>query len=95
MREKTDLTLPTNNESVLQILFDHYFESKRRDTQNVEDAYRIFCHSLLEVDPIIVDEIMSAAAVLCLEHERAAFISGAKTIGRLQQELSEPCSLYP
>ena len=95
MCEKTDLTFPINNESILQILFDHYFESKRKDTKNVENAYRNFCHSLLEIDPIVVDEIMSAAAVLCLEHERAAFVAGAKTIGRLQLEISEPNVLFP
>lgn len=89
MHEKADVTLPSNNESVLQVLFDYYFEAKKKEDKNVENAYRNFCHSLLEIDPVVVDEIMSAAAVLCLEHERTAFSAGAKMISRLQIELSE------
>lgn len=75
--------------SVLQVLFDHYFDSKTEDEPNVEDAYKDFCHSLLDVDPFQIDEIMSTAAVLCMEHERSAFIAGIKTRVRLDQELSE------
>ena len=89
MSEKAELTLPAHNESMLQVLFDHYFESRKKDDKNVEAAYRKFCHSLLEIDPIAVDEIMSAAAVLCMEHERSAFAAGARIISRLQIELSE------
>lgn len=87
MYERTDLTLPDNSESVLQVLFDHYFESRGADDSKVEQAYRGFCHSLLDVDPVIADGIMSCAAVLCMEHERAGFQAGAKMMARLQQEL--------
>ena len=89
MHERTDFTPPDNNESVLQVLFDHYFESHGANDSKVEQAYRIFCHSLLDVDPVIADGIMSCAAVLCMEHERSAFAAGAKIISRLQIELSE------
>jgi len=84
-RERID----SEEESVLEVLFDHYFDSKTEDEPNIEDAYKDFCHSLLDVDPFQIDEIMSAAAVLCMEHERAAFIAGMKTRIRLMQELSE------
>ena len=79
----------STEESLLEVLFDHYFDSKTEDEPNIEEAYKVFCHSLLDVDPFQIDEIMSAAAVLCMEHERAAFIAGMKTRIRLMQELSE------
>lgn len=89
MYERTDLTLPDNSESVLQVLFDHYFESRGTDDSKVEQAYRVFCHSLLDVDPLIADGIMSCAAVLCMEHERAGFVAGIRAGMRLDKELSE------
>ena len=40
-------------------------------------------------DPVVADEIMSTAAVLCLEHERAAFAAGMKVKIRLLRETTE------
>lgn len=74
---------------LIEVLFDHYFDSKTEDEPNIEVAYKEFCHSLLDVDPFQIDEIMSSAAALCLEHERAAFIAGIRTRARLLRELSE------
>lgn len=76
-----------HNESIIDVLFDHYFETRGKDDPQVEDAYKKFCHSLLDVDPIIADEIMSMAALLCMEHERTAFSAGMKTRIRLLREL--------
>ena len=72
-----------------EVLFDHYFDSKTEDEPNIEAAYKEFCHSLLDVDPFQIDEIMSSAAALCLEHERAAFIAGIRTKVKLLRELSK------
>ena len=81
--------VPSEDMRLIEVLFDHYFDSKTEDEPNIEAAYKEFCHSLLDVDPFQIDEIMSSAAVLCLEHERAAFISGVKTRVKLLRELSE------
>ena len=62
--------IPENDLSLIEILFDHYFDSRTEDEPNIEAAYKKFCHSLLDVDPFQIDEIMSSAAVLCLEHCR-------------------------
>lgn len=77
------------NESVLETLFDAYFERRGSDTPSVDAAYRAFSHTLLDVDPFQIDEIMSAAALLCMECERAGFIAGVKTRICLDKELSE------
>lgn len=74
---------------LIEVLFDHYFGSKTEDEPNIEAAYKEFCHSLLDVDPFQIDEIMSSAAALCLEHERASFIAGIRTKVKLLRELSE------
>lgn len=81
--------VPSEDMRLIEVLFDHYFDSKTEDEPNIEAAYKEFCHSLLDVDPFQIDEIMSSAAVLCLEHERAAFIAGVKTRVKLLRELSE------
>ena len=81
--------VPSEDMRLIEVLFDHYFDSKTEDEPNIEAAYKEFCHSLLDVDPFQIDEIMSSAAVLCLEHERAAFIAGVKTRVQLLRELSE------
>ena len=75
--------------AVLETLFDAYFEGKGSDTPSVDAAYRAFSHTLLDVDPFQIDEIMSAAALLCMECERAGFIAGVKTRICLDKELSE------
>ena len=76
-------------ESIVDVLFDHYFDNKKADEPNIELAYKDFCHSLLDVDPFQIDEIMSAAAALCMEHERAGFMTGVKMCHQLLIELSE------
>ena len=76
-------------ESVLETLFDAYFDGKGTDIPSVDAAYRAFSHTLLDVDPFQIVEIMSAAALLCVECERAGFIAGVKTRICLDKELSE------
>ena len=73
----------------LSILFDHYFEAKGSDTPAVEIAYKDFCHSLLDIDPLVAEDIMGAAAVLCMEHERAGFEAGARICGHILRVISE------
>ena len=81
--------VPSEDMRLIEVLFDHYFDSKTEDEPNIEAAYKEFCHSLLDVDPFQIDEIMSSAAALCLEHERAAFIAGIRSKVKLLRELSE------
>ena len=89
MRNQNDMISTDAGTPILDILFDHYIESRGADDPQTEKAYKDFCHSILDIDPMIADEIMSCAAVLCMEHERAGYIAGIKTRGRLDQELSE------
>ena len=78
-----DLTSP------LEVLYDHYFENRGKDSAAVEAAYKVFCHSLLEVDPLLVDDILGSVAALCMEHEHSGFMAGAKVCCRFIKELSE------
>lgn len=63
----------------IDYLFDAYFDSKGRDDIRVEEAYERFCHTLVDVDPFQIEEIMGAAAELCMEHERIGFYGGIRT----------------
>lgn len=78
-----------DREGLAEILFEHYFDNKKADEPNIEKAYKGFCHSLLDVDPYQIDEIMGAVAELCMEHERAGFLAGSKILTLLMRELSE------
>ena len=80
--------VPTDDMRLIEVLFDHYFDAKTEDEPNIEAAYKEFCHSLLDVDPFQIDEIMSSVAALCLEHERAAFVAGMKMRIDLLTELT-------
>lgn len=72
----------------IDVLFDSYFDSRGHDDARLEDAYERFCHTLVEVDPFQIEEIMGAAADLCMEHERAGFVAGIKTYACLMREIS-------
>lgn len=76
-----------NEPSIFEDLFDLYFDNRGADDERVEAAYKELCHTLLDVDAFQIDAIMSAVALLCMEHERAAFMAGVKTRIRLLKEL--------
>ena len=69
-------------------LFDSYFDNRGCDNDRVEEAYERFCHALVDVDPFQIEEILGAAAVLCLEHERTGFTGGVRTGMRLMIEVN-------
>lgn len=74
------------NEGILnpiEALFDCYFDSRGSDDDRLEVAYEKLCHTLVDVDPYQIEEIMGAVAELCMEHERTGFASGIKTGIRL------------
>lgn len=75
--------------SPIDVLFDSYFDSRGRDDAQVEEAYEQFCHTLLDVDPFLIEEIMGAAADLCMEHERIGFMGGIRTGVRFANEIME------
>ena len=75
--------------TIVDTLFDHYFDNKKADRPNVDVAYKEFCHSLLDVDPFQIDEIMSTVMVLCMEHERAGFEAGIKARIQIERELNK------
>lgn len=79
----------SKDQTIVDVLFDHYFDNKKADEKYIENAYKEFCHSLLDVDAFQIDEIMSAATVLCMEHERAGFEAGIKTRIQIEDEFTK------
>lgn len=75
--------------SPMEVLYDDYFENRGKESAAVKAAYKVFCRSLLEVDPLLVDNILGSVAALCMEHERSGFMAGAKICCRFLKELSE------
>lgn len=75
--------------NLLEILFNHDFESRGKDDPQVEAAYKDFCRTMLEIDPVRANEIKDAVAVLCMAHQRSGFMAGARAYNHLMRELSE------
>lgn len=73
----------------IDVLFDSYFDSRGHDDARLEEAYERFCHTLVEVDPFQIEEIMGAAADLCMEHERTGFMGGIRTGVKFANEIME------
>ena len=46
MVERIPEPIPAEEESksVIDILFDHYFATRKEDTPEIDVAYRLFCH---------------------------------------------------
>ena len=76
-------------ENPVDALFDCYFDSRGCDDERVESAYEKFSHALMDVDPFLIEEIMGAAAELCMEHERTGFIGGVRMGVRFMNVISE------
>ncbi len=88
MNEKCNLNID-GIVNPIEALFDAYFDNRGCDSERVEEAYEQFCHVLADADPFRIEEIMGTAAELCMEHERAGFISGVRTGMRLMLEATE------
>lgn len=75
--------------SPIDALFEAYFDSRGHDDIRVDEAYERFCHALVDVDPFQIEEILGAAAELCMEHERTGFLGGIQTGIRFVSEIIE------
>lgn len=73
----------------IDALFDAYFDSRGRGNIRVEEAYERFCHTLVDVDPFLIEEIIGAATELCMEHERTGFFGGIRTGVRFANEMNK------
>ena len=73
----------------IEALFDCYFDSRGSDDDRVEEGYEKVSHTLADVDPYQIEEIMGAVAELCMEHERTGFTGGIKAGMRLIFEATE------
>ena len=73
----------------IDALFDSFFDNRGCDSERVEEAYERFCHTLVDVDPFRIEEIMGAVAELCMEHERTGFTGGVRTGMRMILEAAE------
>lgn len=88
MNEKT-CTYQDATESPIDVLFDSYFDSRGCNNNRVDAAYKRFCHTLLDVDPFQIEEIMGAASELCVEHERTGFWGGIRLGVRFMNAVGE------
>ena len=79
---------PDNAESIMDVLFDAYNESRGFDNAAIksdfEELYRLMKDKPLQE----MDEIIYAVCTLCRDHEKAGFVEGVKVGMSLTNELN-------
>lgn len=76
-----------NAQSILDMLFCHYSEFNRFDTEAIKSNFDELYAWMEELHLRDMDKIIGIVCSLCREHEKAGFAEGVKVGMRLQQEL--------
>lgn len=83
-----------NAQSILDMLFCHYSEFNRFDTEAIKLDFDELYARMEELHLCDMDKIIDIVCSLCREHEKAGFAEGVKVGIRLEQELSTQPLLY-
>ena len=83
-----------NAKSILEMLFCHYTEFNRFDTDAIKLGFDELYAQMEELHLRDMDKIIDVVCFLCQEHEKAGFAEGVKVGMRLEQELSTQPQLY-
>ena len=76
-----------NAQSILNMLFCHYSEFNRFDTEAIKLDFDELYARMEQLHLRDMDKIIDIVCSLCREHEKAGFAEGVKVGMRLQQEL--------
>ena len=76
-------------ESVLEILYEAYSESRMADSPSIREGYRKLGIAVQTLPLKDNDAIMDAVCLICTAHERQAFLHGIRTGARLREELGK------
>ena len=76
-----------NVQSILDMLFCHYSDFNRFDTEAIKLDFDELYARMEELHLRDMDKIIDIVCSLCREHEKAGFAEGVKVGMRLQQEL--------
>lgn len=77
-----------NAQSILDMLFCHYHEFNRFDTEAIKLSFDELYARIEALHLHDIDKIIDIVCALCLEHEKAGFVEGVKVGMRLEQELA-------
>ena len=82
-------TQQSNNQSILEMLFDAYNDTTGLDNAAIKADFELL-YQLMNGKPLQeIDEIIYAVCTLCRDHEKAGFIEGVKVGIGLGQELAK------
>ena len=71
----------TDNEmSIIEVLFDHCFDSSHLSSSEIDAAYKVVCEQLADDEIALID-------ALCLECQKLAFTYGVKVGFQINREL--------
>lgn len=77
-----------NAKSILEMLFCHYTEFNRFDTDAIKLGFDELYTRMEQLHLRDMDKIIDIVCFLCQEHEKAGFIEGVKVGMRLAEELT-------
>lgn len=83
-----------NAQSILDMLFCHYNEFNRFDTEAIKLGFDKLYARIEELHLRDMDKIIDIVRSLCREHEKAGFAEGVKVGICLEQELSTQPRIY-
>lgn len=74
-------------DSILKMLFVHYEEFNRFDTEEIRDNFARLYQELEGLSLRQLDRVIDTACTLCRNHEMAGFVEGVKVGVRMGMEL--------
>lgn len=86
---KSAMNISPEPESILDLLYDSYFECHGCSADLIKDRFHDLLIMLDGLEPQQQSDVVDLVALLCMEHERAGFIEGIKIGVRLEGELAE------
>ena len=76
-------------ESVLEILYEAYSESRMADSPSIREGYRKLGIAVQTLPLKDNDAIMDAVCLICTALERTAYVQGIRTGVQLREELGK------
>lgn len=73
--------------SILEMLYSHYEEFNRLDTDEIREDFHKLYQELDEVSVQQLDQVIDTTCSLCRNHEMAGFVEGVKVGVRMGMEL--------
>ena len=87
LREYVKQKLPTDCESVLEMLYEYHSEHQTYDNDQIRADFHLLYQQMNGMPLKEMDKVIYPVCGLCRDHERSGFIAGIKIGIRLAEEI--------